>query len=107
MPELPPEWAAAIRRAREPPSAPEDPDRETALALRALIDHLRRARIAQGLTVREMSRRLGLSRGACYQLELNFRGNPTWTTLHRYARALGLHIVLSAEPPPADEHLGI
>ena len=68
------------------------------LELVQLAAELRRARRRAGLSLAEVSKRSGLDRAALSRLENGVRDNPTLGTLGRYARALGLKILVSLAP---------
>jgi transcriptional regulator with XRE-family HTH domain len=53
---------------------------------------VRAARLRQGLTVDQLTRRSGLSAGLISQLERG-KGNPAFLTLHRLADSLGVPLV--------------
>ena len=71
------------------------------LELVQLAAELRRARRRAGLSLAEVSKRSGLDRAALSRLENGVRDNPTLGTLGRYARELGLKILVSLAPNPA------
>jgi transcriptional regulator with XRE-family HTH domain len=53
------------------------------------------------LSLAEVSKRSGLDRAALSRLENGVRDNPPLGTFGRYARALGLKILVSLAPNPA------
>jgi hypothetical protein len=65
--------------------------------LRPLLEGLRRARKAAGLTLAEVSRRCGIDQPALSRLENGHTKNPTLDTLWRYAAAVGRRLLLSTE----------
>jgi transcriptional regulator with XRE-family HTH domain len=68
------------------------------LELRVLIALLKRERIRQGLSLRDVARVTDQARSAISRLENGQYPNPTLDTVYRYALALGMHITLTAEP---------
>ena len=68
--------------------------------LRPLVDELKRAREAAGLTLAEVSRRCGIDQPALSRLENGHNKNPTLDTLWRYAAAVGRRLLLSTEAVP-------
>jgi hypothetical protein len=108
---LPPEWLKAISEAKRPsipethPLGPERTTRDDPLdsydhgsELRSLIGRLKRERIRKGLSLGDISRLTQQARSAISRLENGAYTNPTLHTVYRYARALGWHIKLCAEP---------
>jgi DNA-binding XRE family transcriptional regulator len=69
----------ASKRASGPPVRPF---RDLILALRAERDR-------QGLSLADLAERTGMDRSAIHKLEIGLNRNPTYTTLARYAAALG------------------
>lgn len=65
--------------------------------LRSFIDQLRKARGAAGLSAAEVARRTGLAAETISRLETGAYTNPTYQTLARYAAAVGVRLVLTAE----------
>jgi DNA-binding XRE family transcriptional regulator len=65
--------------------------------LRPLLEGLRQAREAAGLTLAEVSRRCGIDQPALSRLENGHNKNPTLDTLWRYAAAVGRRLVLTTE----------
>lgn len=55
---------------------------------------LRRAREEAGLSLADIAERTGMDRGAVSRLETGVHGNPTMTTLQRYAAALGKQLIV-------------
>jgi hypothetical protein len=118
---LPPEWLEAIREAhnrgtpadRAGPvarkSAPPPRSPETYIhtpELQDLVARLKSERIAQGLSLGDISRMTRQARSAISRLESGEFANPTLNTLYRYALAVGWHVRFVAEPlkdghPPA------
>ena len=66
----------------------------------ALLQHLKAAREAAGLTLADLSARCGIDQPALSRLENGHTQNPTLDTLWRYAAAVGKRLVLSAENIP-------
>jgi hypothetical protein len=66
-------------------------------ALRPLVEEIKRAREAAGLTLAEVSRRCGIDQPALSRLENGHNKNPTLDTLWRYAAATGRRLVLTTE----------
>jgi ribosome-binding protein aMBF1 (putative translation factor) len=67
------------------------------VTLRSFIDQLREAREAAGLSGAEVARRTGLAAETISRLETGAYTNPTYQTLARYAVAVGVRLVLTAE----------
>jgi hypothetical protein len=65
--------------------------------LRPFTEEIKRARVAAGLTLAEVSRRSGIDEPALSRLENGHNKNPTLDTLWRYAAALGRRLVLTTE----------
>lgn len=65
--------------------------------LRPLLEEMKRAREAAGLTLAEVSRRCGIDEPALSRLENGHNKNPTLDTLWRYAAALSRRLVLTTE----------
>jgi DNA-binding XRE family transcriptional regulator len=65
--------------------------------LRPLLEELKRAREAAGLTLAEVARRCGIDQPALSRLENGHSKNPTLDTLWRYAAAVGRRLVLTTE----------
>jgi DNA-binding XRE family transcriptional regulator len=66
--------------------------------LRPLLEEMKCAREAAGLTLAEVSRRCGIDEPALSRLENGHNKNPTLDTLWRYAAALARRLVLTTEP---------
>lgn len=62
------------------------------LDLCALLGKLKKHRERQGLSLADVSQRSGIDRGALSRLENGVYVNPTLSTLHRYAEAIGADI---------------
>lgn len=62
-----------------------------------LVDQLITMRTEAGLTQDELARRLNTAKGNISRLERG-RGNPSWSTLNRYAKACGYQVRLEAVP---------
>jgi hypothetical protein len=108
---LPSEWLKAISEARKHPIPETHPlelnseSRDDPLdsydhgsELRSLIGRLKRERIRKGLSLGDIARLTQQARSAISRLESGEYVNPTLHTVYRYARALGWHVKLSAEP---------
>ena len=68
--------------------------------IRHVIAALRAERERQGLSLADLNERTGIDRAALSRLENNEEGNPTISTLERYAAAVGKQmIVLLADSP--------
>lgn len=65
--------------------------------LRSFAVQLRKAREAAGLSAAEVARRTGLAAETISRLETGALTNPTYQTLARYAVAVGVRLVLTAE----------
>jgi DNA-binding XRE family transcriptional regulator len=99
---LTPEEAAKYRKVREV-VAEELPDliarhheRMAGLdQLEPLVNQLKAAREAQGLSLADLTRITGMDRSALSKLETGQRPNPTIETLVRYAEAVGKRLVVS------------
>jgi DNA-binding phage protein len=70
-------------------SAGDPIEAEALLELRRFVARLRDYRESQGITLVEIAERSGIDAPALSRLETG-RTNPTFATLSRYARALGL-----------------
>ena len=55
---------------------------------------LLRARRRSGLTASEVARRMGTTRQQVYEMETRRGGDPTARTIERYAKAIGVKIVV-------------
>jgi DNA-binding XRE family transcriptional regulator len=62
-----------------------------------LLQRLKAAREAAGLTLADLSARCGIDQPALSRLENGHTRNPTLDTLWRYAAAVGQRLVLSTE----------
>jgi DNA-binding XRE family transcriptional regulator len=83
-------------KAKRPPRDPTQPsDLGEYFDLQALVGELRKAREAQGMSLLNMQRATGIDRAALSRIETGENGNPTVTTLMRYARAVGRKINLA------------
>jgi ribosome-binding protein aMBF1 (putative translation factor) len=99
---LTPEEAAKYKAIREQ-VAEELPDliarhqeRMAALdQLQALLQQLKSAREARGLSLADLTELTGMDRSALSKLETGQRANPTVETLVRYAEAVGKRLVVS------------
>ena len=70
--------------------------RVTALdQLQELLEQLKTAREAKGLSLADLTRLTGMDRSALSKLETGQRPNPTVETLVRYAEAVGKRLVVS------------
>jgi ribosome-binding protein aMBF1 (putative translation factor) len=63
--------------------------------LSELLQQLKSAREAQGLSLADLTERTGMDRSALSKLETGQRANPTIETLVRYAEAVGKRLVVS------------
>lgn len=68
------------------------------MALLSAIAELKRRRDEQGLSLADVSERLGLDRALLSRLENGKVLNPTMATLWRYADAIGTQVTLAVEP---------
>lgn len=96
--EFPPGKARLPREnGSEPPAAGEYFD------LRRIVAELKKAREAQGLSLRDIQERTGIERSAISRIENGENVNPTINTLTRYARAVDRLIEIRLrEPQPAE-----
>lgn len=99
---LTPEEAAKYKEARAqvagelPELIARHQERLAALdQLQVLIDQLKAAREAQGLSLADLTDLTGMDRSALSKLETGQRDNPTVDTLVRYAEAVGKRLVVS------------
>lgn len=67
------------------------------LPAQALLQQLKAAREAAGLTLADLSARCGIDQPALSRLENGHTQNPTIDTLWRYAAAVGKRLLLCAE----------
>jgi ribosome-binding protein aMBF1 (putative translation factor) len=63
--------------------------------LQELLDQLKSAREAKGLSLSDLTDLTGMDRSALSKLETGQRANPTVDTLVRYAEAVGKRLVVS------------
>lgn len=63
--------------------------------LHELLEHLRAAREAKGLSLADLTGMTGMDRFALSKLETGRRGNPTVDALVRYAEAVAKRLVVS------------
>src|SRR5437867_2999401 len=63
--------------------------------LHALLNQLKAAREAKGLSLADLTKLTGMDRSALSKLENGQRANPTVETLVRYAEAVGKRLVVS------------
>lgn len=68
---------------------------EAEYQLQQLLNQLKAAREAQGLSLADVTERTGMDRSALSKLETGQRSNPTFATLTRYAEAVGKRLVVS------------
>ncbi|MDC0661367.1 helix-turn-helix domain-containing protein [Marinobacter sp. SS21] len=61
----------------------------------SLIDQLISMRTKAGLTQEEVAKKLGTNKSNISRLE-HGRGNPSWSTLNKYAAACGFRVKLEA-----------
>jgi transcriptional regulator with XRE-family HTH domain len=85
-----------------------DPDRGMPMgalvSLHKALAELKRLREAKGLTAAEVARRAGIAPAAMSRLESGRNANPTFETLARYARAVGVELTLGVrDVPPGAE----
>jgi DNA-binding XRE family transcriptional regulator len=62
--------------------------------LQELLDQLKAAREAKGLSLADLTDLTGMDRSALSKLETGQRANPTVDTLIRYANAVGKRVVV-------------
>src|ERR1700687_2701921 len=62
--------------------------------LHELLQQLKTAREAQGLSLADLTQLTGMDRSALSKLETGQRANPTVETLVRYAEAVGKRVVV-------------
>jgi hypothetical protein len=67
------------------------------LALLSSLASIKRERERRGLTLTEVSEASGLDKGMLSRLENGKILNPTISTLHRYAAAVGLSLALTVQ----------
>jgi ribosome-binding protein aMBF1 (putative translation factor) len=95
--------AAERRRAAKagdrPAEAPGPANIYDMIALNLLVDQLREAREAQGLSLADVSERTGIDRASLNKIELRKNQNPTYGTLARYAAAVGRSLTLGLGEP--------
>jgi DNA-binding XRE family transcriptional regulator len=60
-----------------------------------LVEQLKAAREAQGLSLGDLTNRTGMDRSALSKLETGQRANPTIETLVRYAEAVGKRLIVA------------
>ena len=82
------------RMAGEIAAGPSDP-------LAALLREIRLERERQGLSFGEVGARCGMDRSAAQKVESGAVGNPTISTIQRYAEALGKRVRFTLEDAPA------
>jgi ribosome-binding protein aMBF1 (putative translation factor) len=63
--------------------------------LRELLQQLKAAREAKGLSLADLTALTGMDRSALSKLETGQRANPTIETLARYAEAVGKRLVVT------------
>ncbi len=68
--------------------------------LEQAIHDLKNTRQSLGLSLQDVADRMGTDRANVHRLE-NARGNPTLSTLARYAKALGKRFVITLEEQSA------
>ena len=66
------------------------------MAWTIFLKRLRELREAAGLSLTDVSERTGMDKGFLSRLETG-QGNPTVTTLARYAAVLGMRVVFGVE----------
>ena len=67
-----------------------------------LLQQLRAAREAKGLSLADLTELTGMDRSALSKLETGRRANPTVETLVRYAEAVGKRLVVSLSDANSD-----
>lgn len=82
-----------------PAEAPGPANIYDMVALNLLVDQLREAREAQGLSLADVSERTGIDRASLNKIELRKNQNPTYGTLARYAAAVGRSLTLGLGEP--------
>jgi DNA-binding XRE family transcriptional regulator len=99
---LTPEEAAKYRAVREqvahelPELVARHQDRMAVLdQFQALLEQLKAAREARGLSLADVSELTGMDRSALSKLETGQHPNPTVETLVRYAQAVGKRLTLT------------
>jgi predicted transcriptional regulator len=99
---LTPEAAAKYKAIREqvagelPDLVARHHERTAALdQLQDLLEQLKAAREAKGLSLADLTELTGMDRPALSKLETGQRANPTMETLVRYAEAVGKRLVVS------------
>lgn len=91
----------AAKAGDRPAEAPGPATIYDMIALNILVDQLREAREAQGLSLADVSERTGIDRAALNKIELRKNQNPTYGTLARYAAAVGRSLAMNLSEPPA------
>lgn len=98
---LTPEEAAKYREVRKqvaeelPELIQRHQERAAALdQLEGVLDQLKAARQAKGLSLSDLTKLTGMDRSALSKLETGQRSNPTVETLVRYAEAVGKRLVV-------------
>jgi transcriptional regulator with XRE-family HTH domain len=116
-PEKRAEQAAVREHFKDRPSREElvrrgeiDPDRGMPMgalvSLHKALAELKRLREARGLTAAEVARRAGIAPAAMSRLESGRNANPTFETLARYARAVGVELTLGVRAVPRGDDGG-
>jgi ribosome-binding protein aMBF1 (putative translation factor) len=95
-----PEYRAEEARIRED-ARKEFPPLQADQPLLDVLAALQRERERQGLSLTDMMERTRMDRATINKLENGKIPNPTYTTMKRYARALGLRLAWTLEPLPA------
>jgi ribosome-binding protein aMBF1 (putative translation factor) len=102
---LKPEEAARYKSAREkldeetPELVRRHYERTSLATIGALVQQLKAAREAQGLSLADLTERTGMDCSALSRLETGQRTNPTIDTLVRYAEAVGKRLVVKLADP--------
>ena len=60
--------------------------------IRQIVARLKARRLAQGLSLADISAKTGIAKPNLSRLENSERTSPTFETLHRYAHALGMSV---------------
>ncbi|MGC1272974.1 MAG: helix-turn-helix transcriptional regulator [Planctomycetaceae bacterium] len=95
----------AAKAGDRPAEAPGPANVYDLVALNRLVDELREAREAQGLSLADVSERTGIDRAALNKIETRKNQNPTYGTLARYAAAVGRSLTLGLGPASARKRI--
>lgn len=91
----------AAKAGDRPAEAPGPANIYDMIALNLLVDQLREACEAQGLSLADVSERTGIDRASLNKIELRKNQNPTYGTLARYAAAVGRSLTLCLGDAPS------